>query len=900
MVPSTLTISTGLGSSYQGNSPGDTLTIKIVGSQISFTDQLATITLHNSTTALFAGGGTHTVSGPVAALGYTGIFVFSTQSTDLVIDDSGESTVRNMALTAVNSSFGEISGLPSGPVDFPYQDVGDVQVITSKTDPSKQDTVNVQATGPNGLTTITGSGTEVVKVVGNANGLAGIQGPLFINNTQAHTTLTVDDSADENMVNLTLDSLPNGFDGELSSPNTADIEYQYASTQSVTLLTGNASGDIVNVGGTGGAGSTTILTGTGFGDIVNVYGTGGAGSTTISGAAPEKVNVVGVADGLNAIGAPLFIKNTEDYTTLTVDDSADTWARVAVLNTAPAPNNAYGSINGLGGAAINYKYKDTNGVTLDTGNNAKDVVNVQADGPYGVTLVGHAAEAVNVGHAGKIGGVAGGLTVENAGGLSTLTVDDSNDPTKVNLTFSTPPSGSPMHDQIGLLSSLYTGIVTYYYAQTGNVTLLTGPVSGDIVNVQATGGAGPTTIIGKASEAVGVGNSDHTLADIGAPLKIENSNYSSIGADDSGDGKMRIANLGTGAAGFGQLTGLGGAAINFQYAGTSNFTLATGAAVNDVVNVQATGGSGVTRIEGSAPETVNVSNAGSLAYIGAPITVVNTPAFTTLKVDDSHDPGSRIVNLSTFGTPLFKQSGSITGLAGLGGTAINYVLADTAAVFITTGTGNDVVNVMNTTGVPCGVPVNLANGGGLTTVDTVVFSNGAGLSGGRIDGGVGVDWLDYAAYTTPVTVNLSTNTATGVGGGVYNILGVRGGHGGNNNLTGGAQGNILVGDGNNNMITGVGVRNVLIGGPGHAVIHGGPAGDLIVGGHTTYDTPVLNPAALDAIFAEWQSADSYWTRVAKITAGVPPMAAKFVLGTTVFDVVPSDNINPGNGMYWKI
>ena len=48
-----------------------------------------------------------------------------------------------------------------------------------------------------------------------------------------------------------------------------------------------------------------------------------------------------------------------------------------------------------------------------------------------------------------------------------------------------------------------------------------------------------------------------------------------------------------------------------------------------------------------------------------------------------------------------------------------------------------------------------------------MFANGATIEG-SIDGGTSsksIDTLNYAAYTSPVTVNLATNVATGVNGG---------------------------------------------------------------------------------------------------------------------------------------
>ncbi len=70
---------------------------------------------------------------------------------------------------------------------------------------------------------------------------------------------------------------------------------------------------------------------------------------------------------------------------------------------------------------------------------------------------------------------------------------------------------------------------------------------------------------------------------------------------------------------------------------------------------------------------------------------------------------------------------------------------------------------------------------GGTANDTFNFANGQGITG-VINGGTGSNTLNYTAYTTPVNVNLATNTATGTGG-FSNIQSAIGGTG-NNTLTG--------------------------------------------------------------------------------------------------------------------
>ena len=60
-----------------------------------------------------------------------------------------------------------------------------------------------------------------------------------------------------------------------------------------------------------------------------------------------------------------------------------------------------------------------------------------------------------------------------------------------------------------------------------------------------------------------------------------------------------------------------------------------------------------------------------------------------------------------------------------------------------------------------------------------IFEPGGTISGKLDDGAGGRDWLDYAAINVPVRVNLTTDTATDLGGGVVNIRNVRLSQGGN-------------------------------------------------------------------------------------------------------------------------
>ena len=78
----------------------------------------------------------------------------------------------------------------------------------------------------------------------------------------------------------------------------------------------------------------------------------------------------------------------------------------------------------------------------------------------------------------------------------------------------------------------------------------------------------------------------------------------------------------------------------------------------------------------------------------------------------------------------------------------------------------------------------------------VQFANG----NGTLDGNGGVNTIDYAAYTNPVSVNLALGTATGTSG-ISNFRDVIGGSGGDT-LIGDGQDNILRGNGGNDSIDG--------------------------------------------------------------------------------------------------
>ena len=149
---------------------------------------------------------------------------------------------------------------------------------------------------------------------------------------------------------------------------------------------------------------------------------------------------------------------------------------------------------------------------------------------------------------------------------------------------------------------------------------------------------------------------------------------------------------------------------------------------------------------------------------------------------------------------------------------------------------------------------------------------------GKIDGTNKVDnWLDYSAFTTQVTVNLAAGIATNVGS-YANIKDVHGGNG-VNTLTGNSLGNALIGGTAADTITG-GYQSgpsLIIGGAASDTLTGSSAivdnkgkpvaysgQDIVIGGFTNYDN---NLVALTSILNEWQSQNTFTTRVQHLRTG---------------------------------
>src|SRR5262249_44855903 len=125
----------------------------------------------------------------------------------------------------------------------------------------------------------------------------------------------------------------------------------------------------------------------------------------------------------------------------------------------------------------------------------------------------------------------------------------------------------------------------------------------------------------------------------------------------------------------------------------------------------------------------------------------NPGGFTSVRVDDSADATARTATLGSFVSGV-DTWGSITGLAPA---AIDYKFADTSNVSVTTGLGNDTVNVLAT-----GRATTVSTGGGH---DTVNVGNA-----GSVQGILGTLIIQNPHSTDTVNVDDSADTVgRGVG-----------------------------------------------------------------------------------------------------------------------------------------
>jgi hypothetical protein len=230
-------------------------------------------------------------------------------------------------------------------------------------------TVNILST-PAGIPVNVYAAGSATANIGDASSLAGIQGPVNLENPPSFSTVNIDDRFDRAARTVTLSTVPHttitegshGLFGQLSGLAPATITWKYADTSQVTIL-----------GGTGG-------------NTWNVKGTSNVTNLVASG--DDTVNVTS-AGSVQGIFGTLNIENPAFSNTITIDGSGsvDSQAQTVVVSTLgtnpldfSGGGDTWGQISGLAPGVINYEYADTASVTVHTGLSPSTVVNVQGTG----------------------------------------------------------------------------------------------------------------------------------------------------------------------------------------------------------------------------------------------------------------------------------------------------------------------------------------------------------------------------------------------------------------------------------------------------------------------------------------------------------------------------------------
>src|SRR5262249_1969634 len=152
------------------------------------------------------------------------------------------------------------------------------------------------------------------------------------------------------------------------------------------------------------------------------------------------------SNGICYIAGTLNLENPASFNTLTVDDSADGGQRVISLSTVVGnPSDSEGNTDDLWGrisgilGTINFEYIDTRSLTLHTGTNDSNVVNVLATNPYwGPTnIVSNSLTTVNVGDVAGVQNIATTLNLENPLSYDSIFVDDVADTSTRTVTLQT-------------------------------------------------------------------------------------------------------------------------------------------------------------------------------------------------------------------------------------------------------------------------------------------------------------------------------------------------------------------------------------------------------------------------------------------------------------------------------
>jgi hypothetical protein len=630
--------------------------------------------------------------------------------TTLSLDDSADA-FRTVTLDN-SGGYGRVSGL--APAAIYYDNTQTYVNLTVQTGTAGA-TVNVTAARQDTSTiNLIGHGPNTTVNVGYAGSVLGVQSNVTVTNPPSYTTVNIDDRADTQSRTWYVYTVIPGAVPEYGAVTWGPgvVHYKYVDTRAVTVWTG--------VGGA----------------TVNVYGTGPGVPVTLIGEGPNTTVNVGLSGNVQnsqgTVEGTLTVTNALYYSTLNINDSADTQFHTVTLDTT----GGYGRVTGLTPAAILY---DSTLVspTVQTGTGGA-TINVLAT--WGATLIGYGANtAVNIGMGGLVQNVHGLVTVTNPPSYTAVTIDDSNDTqpgTAYVYTVDPSTTGGVLYGGVTVGSAW----VHYKYADTRSLTLGLG-FGTSTVNVQETGVT--TNILDSGAATINVGR-DGSVAGIQGPLNLENEpNYDIVNINDQNDGAARTVTVSTipraQDSSLGAVNGLGAAQITWDYADTTavNLNLGPGASTVNVL------GTGVpTNVFNSGAATVNVGDGGSVAGIQGTLNLENEPNYDIVNINDQNDVVGRTATVDTVTRTGDTSLGRLTGLAPA---AITWDYFDTTSVTINGGSGGNVFNIEGT-----GVPTTINGGSGANIFHVSPTAQSlANLAGLLTLNGSGADTVEFFDQNNP-------------------------------------------------------------------------------------------------------------------------------------------------------
>jgi hypothetical protein len=804
----------------------------------------------------------------------------------LNVDDTGDTLANNGTLTATELTglgmagkivYGTLEalkiGLGSGSDTFAIVSthVGSTELNSN----AGADRINVLSTA--GLTTVNaGTGADTINVGSLAPAMGGnvnaIAAALTINAQGGSDTLNVDDTGDTlantgtltateltglgmagKIVYGTLEALKIGLGSvgdsftvksthvgttELNTNGGADA-VTLETTAGITTVNTAAGTDTVNVLSTGSA--TSINTGADA-DVVNVKSIGAA-TTVNAGLGSDRINVGSLAPAIggtvNLIAAVLTINGQGGSDRLDVDDTGDTLANTGTLTAT--------ELTGLGMAGrIVYGTVEALNVGLGGGD---DMFNVLGTAAIAATTIsgGNGNDTFTLGNSGITAGIAGTLSIDaGSGAANRLMVDDSTSALAGAVVFTasgiTGLSGGTAAigymatggaftngaSDDGILVRGSTAASTYAVRSTlqGSTTwLVTGAAdSGDLVTV------GSTAPVATGSLLAGIGGSLSNGNGLGRTRVI---------IDNGGDTSGRSVLLDTLAASgglFGRLSGMGSPAA-------IRWTISNAAGRNEIDSALIRMGAGANTF--TLGQTLPVGSGSPLAYTIAATADNDRVVVRRLSANATYH--LQLIN----GTLVGPDEGMVWNLTG----------PDRGGMQGLALTFSGVRNLV----------------GGLGR-DVYLFNSPTASVSGTIDGGGGVNWLDYSPLATSVKARLDTGVVSRVGGKVTSIDNFIGSAVGGDTVYGNDRGGVLVTHLKNNLIQAGNGRTILIGGYGLNTLIGNKGDDLILDGRTSYDADYT---ALERFRTVWlDAALTFEKRVALIKD--PAQTAFLKIGSTLF------------------